>query len=223
MPAGCVGASVCSLTKIIPSPLCLCLGASSEPTCGLSSMGPEWSQAWPGRWEARGQALSCRRPGDRLQASWLRPSSFGRPVSPHPANFRPHPPSFSTSSARTSVCSGNVAPSLPQRGFFPWCWLLCPNSHPWSSLWGVGLQGLLSSVPAWLWGLTLVPRPGPCLPPRAPAPCHLPPAVLSSWRPPSQSPSAILALAAPQRGRIWPAQMVCCWWGTHLCAQTRKV
>lgn len=174
LPAGCVGASVCSLTKIIPSPLCLCLGASSEPTCGLSSMGPEWSQAWPGRWEARGQALSCRRPGDRLQASWLCPSSFGRPVSPHPANFRPHPPSFSTSSARTSVCSGNVAPSLPQRGFFPWCWLLCPNPHPWSSLWGVGLQGLLSSVPAWLWGLTLVPCPGPCLPPRAPAPCHLP-------------------------------------------------
>lgn len=92
LPAGCVGASVCSLTKIIPSPLCLCLGASSEPTCGLSSMGPEWSQAWPGRWEARGQALSCRRPGDRLQASWLRPSSFGRPVSPYPANFRPRPP-----------------------------------------------------------------------------------------------------------------------------------
>lgn len=125
LPAGCVGASVCSPTKITPSPLCLCLGISSEPTCGLSSVGPEWSQAWPGGWEARGQALSCRRPGDRLQASCLCPSSFGRLVSPHPANSPP-PPSFSTSSARTSVCSGNVAPSLPQRGFFPRCRLLWP-------------------------------------------------------------------------------------------------
>lgn len=115
---------------------------------------------------AAGLATGCRHPG-------CAPAPLGGRSLPILPISAPAPP-FSTSSARTSVCSGNVAPSLPQRGFFPWCWLLCPHPHPWSSLWGVGLQGLLSSVPAWLWGLALVPRPGPCLPPRAPAPCHLP-------------------------------------------------
>lgn len=40
--------------------------------------GPVWSQAWPRGMEAGDWALSCARPGDRLWASWLCPSSVGR-------------------------------------------------------------------------------------------------------------------------------------------------
>lgn len=140
LPAGCVGASVCSPTKITPSPLCLCLGISSEPTCGLSSVGPEWSQAWPGGWEARGQALSCRRPGDRLQASCLCPSSFGRLVSPHPANSPPLPPS--PPPLPEHLCARVMwLPACPREAFS----LGADSCGPQSSPWGVGPQGLLTS------------------------------------------------------------------------------
>ena len=46
-----------------------------------------------------------RRPGDRLQASWLRPSPSGRPASPRPL------PLPSSPASRTSVLTGSEAPS----------------------------------------------------------------------------------------------------------------
>lgn len=87
-------------------PVCSCPVPSWEPRWGPPSLGPEQSQAGLGvvGGEARGQASSRRRPGDRLQASWPCPSSLGSPA--NPASFSP---------ARTSVCSGNVAPSPPRQ------------------------------------------------------------------------------------------------------------
>lgn len=78
--------------------------------------GPVWSQAWPRGTEAGDWALSCARPGDRLWASWLCPSSVGRSEPalvlslrllpfPPPLPSPPLPPFSPSSLARTSVCS----------------------------------------------------------------------------------------------------------------------
>ena len=88
--------------------------------------------------------MSHRRPGDRLQASWLRPSSSGRLASlglslSTSSPFSPVPPP--PTSARTSVCSGTWRPACPREA-------LSLDAHsfgPQSSPVGVGPQGHPSS------------------------------------------------------------------------------
>ena len=66
-------------------------------------------------WGAKGLGSPCRRPGDRLQASWLLPRPSRRPASP--------PPPLPLPTSRTSVLMGERGsqPQLPHRTALPRC------------------------------------------------------------------------------------------------------
>lgn len=105
--------------------------------------------------EARGQASSRRRPGDRLQASWLCPSSLGSPA--NPASFSPASSPLLPPQPEHLCAQGMWLPARPER-LFPL--MLTPLA---SSPLGVGPQGHLSSKPPP--GSGASPQPPP--PPRA--------------------------------------------------------
>lgn len=145
-----------------------CLFLSGFPLWSPDVVHPLWAQSgarliW-GRegGEARGQASSRRRPGDRLQASWLCPSSLGSPA--NPASFSPASSPLLPPQPEHLCAQGMWLPARPER-LSPR--MLTPLA---SSPLGVGPQGHLSSKPPP--GSGVSPQPPP--PPRALPPASLP-------------------------------------------------